>query len=71
MIELEPGLRSVLDRLTERGGRPIIVGGAVRDELLKVASKDIDIECYSLDYETVARALTGLASMSSAPRSES
>ena len=60
LIKLEPALRSVLGRLTAAGGRPIIVGGAVRDALLKVPSKDFDIECYSLDYAAVARALTGL-----------
>ena len=39
----EPRLRRVLDALTARGHRALIVGGAVRNALLGVAVDDVDI----------------------------
>lgn len=40
--------QKVIDAATAVGGRPLIVGGAVRDHLLSVPSKDIDIEVHGL-----------------------
>ena len=60
LIDLGPELRAVLRQLTDAGGRPIVVGGAVRDALLKVPAKDIDIECYALEYGGIADALAGM-----------
>jgi tRNA nucleotidyltransferase (CCA-adding enzyme) len=39
------------------GGRPVVVGGAVRDALLGIAPKDIDIEAYGLPPEALQAAL--------------
>jgi tRNA nucleotidyltransferase (CCA-adding enzyme) len=36
------------ERIKEEGGRALLVGGCVRDEILGRANKDIDIECYGI-----------------------
>lgn len=45
---LPPGLHGLLDAIRAAGGRPLLVGGAVRDALLGRASKDFDVEVYGL-----------------------
>ena len=60
LIALPSGLTAVIDRLAEVGGHPVVVGGSVRDALLGIASKDVDIECYSVSYEVLAAALADL-----------
>ncbi len=57
MITLGPTPKAVVDALTVRGGRPIVVGGAVRDALLGLEAGDLDIEVYHLDVDAVASAL--------------
>jgi len=65
LINLTPAARRVLDALRAAGGRPLIVGGSVRDALLsraqgvKVDSKDIDIEVYGMTTAQVSAALPG------------
>ncbi|MDR6435068.1 tRNA nucleotidyltransferase (CCA-adding enzyme) [Paenarthrobacter nicotinovorans] len=65
LIQLTPEARQVLDGLRAAGGRPLIVGGSVRDALLSrargvlVDSKDIDIEVYGLTTAQVSAALPG------------
>ncbi len=50
--------RSVAKRLLAAGASEcLLVGGFVRDHLLGIASKDIDIEVYGLDYEQIVRVL--------------
>tara|TARA_R110002051_G_scaffold60546_9_gene110949 strand:+ start:60388 stop:61923 length:1536 start_codon:yes stop_codon:yes gene_type:complete len=55
LIELTPATQRVLDAIIDAGGRPLIVGGSVRDALIArangqtVESKDIDIEVYGVD----------------------
>lgn len=41
----------------EAGGRALVVGGFVRDHLLGIASKDVDIEVYGLELERLERVL--------------
>lgn len=45
---LPKNLITVLDALILEGGKPIIVGGSVRDYLLNIACSDYDIEVYSI-----------------------
>jgi tRNA nucleotidyltransferase (CCA-adding enzyme) len=47
-IELAPGLVPLLSALREAGGRPYLVGGAVRDALLGLPLEDWDIEVFGL-----------------------
>ena len=60
LIHVSSGLAAVFGRLAEVGGRPVVVGGSVRDALLGISSKDVDIECYSVIYEVLAEALADL-----------
>ncbi len=50
-IVLEPKVASICRAIESRGGRSIVVGGCVRDALLGVATKDIDIEVYNLNLD--------------------
>ena len=42
---------AVVRLLRDAGGHPFLVGGCVRDALLGVTTKDIDIEVYGLGIE--------------------
>lgn len=46
MPALPDALVPLIDALTARGIRPVLVGGYVRDALLGLPGKDIDIECF-------------------------
>lgn len=46
MIDYPKKLDSIFERLESRNIKPVIVGGFIRDYLLKIESKDIDIELY-------------------------
>lgn len=48
MIRYPEKLNIVFDKLISRNVRPVIVGGYVRDYLLGINSKDIDIELYNI-----------------------
>jgi tRNA nucleotidyltransferase (CCA-adding enzyme) len=47
-LELPPGLVRLLSALRAAGGRPYVVGGAVRDRLLGLRVKDYDVEVFGL-----------------------
>ena len=49
MIDYPNKLQKIFDKLSLNGMKIIIVGGYVRDKILKIESKDIDIELYGLD----------------------
>ena len=50
-IELPPGLRHLVAALRDAGGRPYVVGGAVRDALLELPLEDWDVEVFDLPAE--------------------
>jgi tRNA nucleotidyltransferase (CCA-adding enzyme) len=56
-LSLPPGLERVLGALRAAGGRPWIVGGAVRDALLGLPLADYDLEVYGLEAERLAEVL--------------
>lgn len=58
-----------LAALERAGGRPLIVGGAVRDALLGMPAKDVDIEVYGLDADAVSAALAPLGPVNAVGRS--
>lgn len=41
-------LQNILQNIVAAGGRPLLVGGWVRDKLLNLPSKDVDIEVYGM-----------------------
>lgn len=59
MTALSVDVQRVLSVICEAGGRPMLVGGYVRDLIMKreTASKDIDIEVYGLTFAALAEAL--------------
>ncbi len=47
-LDLPDGLRHLIAALRAAGGRPYVVGGAVRDALLDLSVKDWDVEVFGL-----------------------
>lgn len=58
-VRLDPQAERVLSAIRDAGGRPMLVGGCVRDALMGgTESKDIDVEVYGVpDLEALARPL--------------
>ncbi len=50
-------LRRLVEVIAAAGGRPVAVGGAVRDHLLGLAAKDVDVEVSGLPLATLEAAL--------------
>jgi len=50
----------VAETVAREGGRGVIVGGYVRDRLLGIESKDLDIEVFGLSFEELERLLSTL-----------
>lgn len=60
-IQLPLAAKAVVKRLSEANGRPLLVGGLVRDTLMGRAAgsvKDVDIEVHGLSMEQVQSALS-------------
>jgi tRNA nucleotidyltransferase (CCA-adding enzyme) len=53
----------LFDRVRERGGRALLVGGCVRDMLLEKEVKDLDVEVYGLDGDALQSILRELGSV--------
>jgi tRNA nucleotidyltransferase (CCA-adding enzyme) len=47
-LELPPGLVRLIDAVRAAGGRPYVVGGAVRDAMLDLPVKDYDLEVFGV-----------------------
>jgi len=62
-LPIPGGLRRLLESLREAGGRPFIVGGAVRDALLGLGVKDFDVEVFGLPAPSLKAALAPLGSV--------
>ena len=58
LIVVEPQIRELIQKLNKQGHRALIVGGAVRDALLGIAPKDIDIEVYNISYNDLMQFLS-------------
>lgn len=56
-IAMTPAGQKVIDALYDAGLNPLVVGGSVRDRLLGLSSKDLDIEVYGGETQTVLQAL--------------
>ena len=51
-------VEQVAQIVSETGGRALLVGGCVRDGLLGIPAKDVDMEVYGLDADAVEAALS-------------
>jgi tRNA nucleotidyltransferase (CCA-adding enzyme) len=58
-LELPPGLTRLLGDLRGAGGRPYVVGGAVRDALLGLPMKDYDVEVFGLPADRLEPVIAG------------
>lgn len=47
-----------IQEIVQTGGRPFMIGGFVRDEVLDVQSKDLDVEVFGLDADQLIAALS-------------
>lgn len=56
-------LETITQAILQAGGKPILVGGCVRDKLLGTTSKDFDIEVYGLSLEQLEAVLKTLGSV--------
>ncbi|MDD2357769.1 MAG: CCA tRNA nucleotidyltransferase [Thiovulaceae bacterium] len=58
MIEIPKFLEPIITALQNGGASPVLVGGFVRDSLLGIAIKDIDIEVYNIsDFDAMIKIL--------------
>lgn len=62
-LDLPAGLGALLAGLRAAGGRPYIVGGAVRDALLGLPLKDYDVEVHGLPADALTRVAERLGSV--------
>ncbi len=70
MIKYPKELNPLFNKLQSLNIKPIIVGGFVRDSLLGVSSKDIDIELYGVSsFETLENVLEEFGSVNSVGKS--
>lgn len=56
---MDPRIRAIASAVQQAGGRALVVGGYVRDQLLHLDSKDIDVEVLGLDADTLESLLAG------------
>lgn len=54
---IPPAMGAMLKAVRDAGGRPRLVGGGVRDWLLGLPPKDLDVEVSGLDFDRLQRAL--------------
>jgi len=50
-------MQNILETIVQAGGRPLFVGGCVRDKIMDIACKDIDVEVYGLPAEQLVAVL--------------
>lgn len=54
LIVVEPVIRELIQQLNKNGHQALIIGGAVRDALLGIQPKDIDVEVYKISYSDLS-----------------
>ena len=64
----DPRLADVARAVRDAGGRAVVVGGWVRDRLLGMRSKDVDVEVFGLDAERLETLLAGFGKVHSVGR---
>lgn len=63
LIKVEDSIYEIISALRQRGCKALIVGGAVRDALLGIQPKDIDIEVYGISYNDLRNFLSDYGSV--------
>src|SRR5262245_131115 len=62
-LKMPAGVRTLTEAIRAAGGRPYVVGGAVRDALLRRPSKDLDVEVFGLSGEALQACLAALGAV--------
>jgi tRNA nucleotidyltransferase (CCA-adding enzyme) len=62
-LPIPPATRRVIAAIVAAGGRPLIVGGAVRDTLMNLPATDFDIEVYGLAPDALEAALRAVGAV--------
>jgi tRNA nucleotidyltransferase (CCA-adding enzyme) len=57
-VEERKRVKSIAEEISRRGGRAYLVGGIVRDMLIGMESKDIDIEVFGIEPKTLKEILS-------------
>ena len=57
-LPINETLHAILEDLRSQGFKALVVGGAVRDAVMGVVPKDIDVEVYGADYDTLHTTLS-------------
>ncbi len=58
LLSVEPIILEILQKLKKSGSEALIVGGAVRDSIMHIEPKDIDIEVYHITYDKLRDVLS-------------
>jgi len=66
---IPPQVLRIAEHIAARGGRALLVGGYVRDQLLGQESKDLDLEVFGLDLAALEGALAAFGPVSLVGRS--
>ena len=67
-IRLEEPLPRIAAAIEDAGGRALLVGGHIRDVLLEIPSKDVDIEVFGLTLEALEKVLARFGGVTHAGR---
>lgn len=62
-LPIPPATRRVIAAIVAAGGRPLVVGGAVRDTLMNLPATDFDIEVYGLAADALEVALHAVSAV--------
>ncbi len=62
-------ITKVIEAIIKKGGRPFLAGGAVRDSLLKIATKDLDFEVYNISIDSLMSTLAEFGRVDAVGRS--
>lgn len=68
-MDVNKDVDRVLRAIRAAGGHPLLVGGCVRDHLIGIDSKDIDIEVYGLDPDVLLETLNRVGGVKEAGKS--
>lgn len=58
LIQISDSMRSIIEHLRVLGNKAVVIGGAVRDALLGIEPKDIDLEIYGIPYNALEEFLS-------------
>lgn len=56
-------MNHILQAIVEAGGWPLKIGGCVRDKILNIPNKDIDIEVYDMPIDNLVDVLSQFGSV--------